>query len=379
MRRIPQLIFVIISLIYASESFAEKPFNFNESLNEFLKEAPGLKDSAVQKAADPKYDPRTKIDGYTEQPKKEISYYHEEGSDSAGMEIDAATAVKPGLEGSPNGNTGQAVIHSFKKRPVYKLTWNDPDIQSAKNVEDHPEKHVKLDINSKTNCEKKKTTNCKETFNDKTCTEQVKALVKVCEKVPKIATSSREIAYPNCQQLIITQHVRSYCPAGYGEMFSADMVQTFDDHWDDIRFCARALPAGEGAECFSGAYYVTSNRGSRDAGRVTVPKKLHARIGMSNVYYGFIIGTIINETTGETIHSNAQFSNGQVINLPYSETQDQTFRFYAVQPQSGVSGGRFFRRLPEHRPGVMVLYVEHTKREAVANFEGWQEADCHEI
>jgi len=378
MRCIPQLIFIIISLIFASESFAEKPFNFNESLNEFLKEAPGLKDSAVQKAADPKYDPKTKVDGYTDQP-KEIGHYHEDGSDAAGMEIDAAIAVKPGLEGSPNGNAGQAVIHSFKKRPVYKLTWNDPDIQSAKNAEDHPEKHVKLDVSVGPIGGKKKTTKCKETFNDKTCTEQVRALVKVCEKVPKIATSTRDIIYPNCQHLIITQHERSYCPAGYGQMFYADMVQTRDNHWDDIRFCARALPAGEGAECFSGAYYVTSDRGSRDVGRVTVPKKLHARIGMSNVYYGFIIGTIINETTGQTIHSNAQFSNGQVINLPYSETQDQIFRFYAVQPQSGVSGGRFFRRLPEHRPGVMVLYVEHTNKENTANLESWEEVNCIEI
>jgi hypothetical protein len=157
-------------------------------------------------------------------------------------------------------------------------------------------------------------------------------------------------------------------------MLYADMVQTQGNHWDDIRFCTRTLSAGEGSECFSGGYYITSNRGNRDSGRAIVHKKLHARIRMSNVYFGHIIGTIINETRGETLYSNAHFSNGQVIDLPYSDTQDQTFRFYATQPQGGGHG---FFKFMDHRPGVMVLYVDHMYKEA--NLESWQEVNCSEI
>ena len=47
MKNMLKLSLIIISLFFATESFAEK--SFNEMLNEFLKEAPSLKDSAVQK------------------------------------------------------------------------------------------------------------------------------------------------------------------------------------------------------------------------------------------------------------------------------------------------------------------------------------------
>jgi hypothetical protein len=316
---------------------------------------------------------------YTENP-SETNYYQGVGSYNPGLE-------NTGKEVGEKNEAVQAAKESRSKNTRVKIDPNEPWLASSKDImknatdiatgtSSKPGESVKPGTKPGVNCHESKI--CRIDFVKKVCNE-ARPLKRICGKAPKITTSTRDIVYPNCQQLIITQHVRSYCPAGYGEMFSADMVQTFDDHWDDIRFCARALAPGEGAECFSGAYYITSNRGSRDAGRVTVPKKLHARIGMSNVYYGFIIGTIINETTGQTIHSNAQFSNGQVINLPYSETQDQTFRFYATQPQGG-GGGRFGRiGFANHRPGVMVLYIEHTKREAVANFEGWKEVDCREI
>ena len=201
--------------------------------------------------------------------------------------------------------------------------------------------------------------------------EAVRPIKRVCEKVPVFTTTTKDIVYPNCQNLIITQSANNYCPPGYVETLYSDMVHTINDNWDDIRFCQRTISAGESSECYSGGYYlaraVGGNFGSE---RATVTKKLHARIRISNVYYGSVIGTIIKETTGQIIYNNAGFSNGQVIELPYSDTQDQVFRFYAVQQ----TGGRWWSR---KATGVMVLYIDHIGKDRETNV-AWQEA-CHDI
>jgi hypothetical protein len=220
------------------------------------------------------------------------------------------------------------------------------------------------------NCQESKI--CRIENINKMCNEEIKPLKKICEKIPKIST--KKVFYPNCQSLIITQHYNTRCPSGYGKALYADMVYTRHDHWDDIRFCTRALSAGEGPECFSGGYYITSKRGNKDSGRVTVPKKSHAYIRMSNVYFEYIIGTVINETTRQTLYSEAHFSNGQIINLPYSDAQNQTFRFYATQPpKTDIFGSSFFI---DDKPGIMVLYVDHMYKEA--NLESWTEVNCYE-
>ena len=226
-----------------------------------------------------------------------------------------------------------------------------------------PNEVVKNGVPAGVNCKEAKI--CRIELVKKTCNEQVNhPLKKVCEKVPKITTSTREVVYPGCQNLIVTKGAPNGCPGGYSQILYADMVQYVD--WDDIRFCTK--PAG-GGECYSGGYYVVrSVDGNFGSERATVPKKLYARIRISNAYFGSITGTIINETTGQSVCSNCSFSDGQVIALPYSETQDQIFRFYATSS----CNGRFCRTT-----GVMVLYIDHSYRETVANLESWLEINCN--
>ena len=152
------------------------------------------------------------------------------------------------------------------------------------------------------------------------------------------------------------------------------MVHTRDNHWDDIRFCTKAVSVGEGPDCYSGGYYIATNhRGYYGSERATVPKKLKARIKISNNYsqFGAMIGTIINETTGEKVRENYSFSGDQVVELPYSETQEQTFRFYAINP----GGGFRWKGAPT---GVMTLHIDNRHREKIATLESWSETNCSE-
>jgi hypothetical protein len=147
------------------------------------------------------------------------------------------------------------------------------------------------------------------------------------------------------------------------------------NNWDDIRFCTRTVASNQTAECYSGGYYVARHIHAGayfGTGVATVPKKYHARIKISNVYDGYMLGSIINETIGNTLHDRANFSNGQVIELPYSDIQDQTFRFYAIDRSKR---SRFGMRNDE-QTGIMVLYIDQEK---MANLESWTEANCSEI
>ena len=366
---------IILSLIFmTSQVFGQA------LLDDAYKDGLNIAQSNMQKSVDtiknlnPAKEFKDPVSGksyYTAEPPQMIHYQEV-------TQNDVPTLENAGRDGIDKNEATKEAWNSFGK-PKIKIDpnelWLAKSSDIIKNAADitmatssKPNEIVKNGTAAGINCKEAKI--CRIDLIKKTCNEEANILKKICEKVPKITT--RDVVYPNCQSLIITQHVNAHCPSGYGEVLYSDMVYTRDDHWDDIRFCTRTLSASEGSECFSGGYYITSNRGNRDSGRATVSKKLHARIRMSNVYFEYIIGSIVNETTGQALYSSAHFSNGQVIDLPYSDTQDQTFRFYAVQPQG--DGWFMFR---DHRPGVMVLYVDHTYKEA--NLESWSETNCSEI
>jgi hypothetical protein len=205
---------------------------------------------------------------------------------------------------------------------------------------------------------------------DESSGEEVRSIKRLCEKVPVFTTTIKDIVYPNCQNLVI-QNGNNYCPPGYVETLYSDMAPTINDKWDDIRFCQKTMSTSESSECYSGGFYVARAVGGNfGSERAVVPKKLHARIKIRNVYFGTVMSTIINETTGQIIYNNIGFSNGQVIELPYSDTQDQVFRFYAVQQTDG-------RWWPRKATGVMVLYIDHIGKDREANVV-WQES-CHVI
>ena len=224
---------------------------------------------------------------------------------------------------------------------------------------------VNEESNKYTGCENIKLPDCKTTYVKKNCNEEVHPIQRVCDKVPNVSTHINGMVYPDCQNLIITQHINTYCPSGYGEVFYSDMVTTQGDHWDDIRFCTKMLPPGEGSECYSGGYHISSNNGCFGSGQAIVPKGARARIKFTNVYFGSMTASIINDTTGQTLYSNGSFANGQIIELPYSDTQDQKFRFYASECGT--------------KPGIMVLYIDHAYKEKGADVTWPEEGDCRDI
>jgi hypothetical protein len=83
---------------------------------------------------------------------------------------------------------------------------------------------------------------------------------------------------------------------------------------------------------------------------------------------------IVNETTGQTLYNGTNFANGQVVELPFSDTKDQIFRF--SEPQSSGGFGFFFRRFSGI--GVMLLVFDHIRKEKEAVLESWEEKNCVE-
>ena len=312
--------------------------------------------------------------GYTEDPPQADHYKGETQSNTielakAAQEEIAKNEDYKDKDGNFVPTPGKAITEDFKSRKVFKIGQKEDFMQKGKLVTENANNIVMGESNKHINCEAKKMSACKIVQVEKTCNEEVRAIRRICEKVPSITTHVNEIVYPNCQVLDIKQHVNTRCSSGYTQILESDMVHTRHDHWDDIRFCTKLVPVGEPAECYSGGYYIaTSHRGYFGSERAIVPKKLHARIKISNVYDGFVVGTIFNETTGQPVRNNESFSGGQVIELPYSETQDQTFLFYAIGQR-----GRYGQRI-----GVMVLYVDKINKERVADVPVWQES-CRDV
>jgi len=239
-------------------------------------------------------------------------------------------------------------------------------------VSSEPSGVVKEGSPAGVNCKESKI--CRVDYIKKTCNETVREtlLKKTCKKTPKTSASVERTVYPNCQQLVITQDVNTYCPAGYTQILSSDMVAKSGTSWDDIRFCTRPVPIGENAECYSAGYRILNYYGDSGSGEAIIPKKMKARIRISKVYHEYVVGTIVNESTGETIRNRTNFTDGQVIELPYSETKDQKIKFH-FEPQCSIVFLSKYCRV-----GVMVLYVDHIHEEKVAKLEGWTEADCSE-
>jgi hypothetical protein len=68
------------------------------------------------------------------------------------------------------------------------------------------------------------------------------------------------------------------------------------------------------------------------------------------------------------LYQETAFNNGQVIELPYSETQDQTFSFRSVS--HGFWGG-----VPPR--GIMAAYIDHEYKEPAVEVT-WQEV-CNDL
>ena len=99
---------------------------------------------------------------------------------------------------------------------------------------------------------------------------------------------------------------------------------------------------------------------------------MRSRIRFSHFFDSYMAVTILNETTGQTLHNAGHFHNGQIIELPFSASKDQTFKFYEDYGQTygGWWGGG------HHGKGVMVVYIDHINKIKVASAPIWKELPC---
>ncbi|CAL7962389.1 hypothetical protein GAMM_30021 [Gammaproteobacteria bacterium] len=318
-------------------------------------------------------DPKTKNSWYTDSPTQTNHY-----QDDINMKKEAISETERDYKDT-NGNLvptpGKAVTESFKKRPVFKISRNEEYIKKGELIEANAGNVITGESNKHIDCENKKLSTCKIVQVEKTCNEEVRTIRRICEKHARVTTYLKDVVYPDCKAVVVTTAVWNNCPGGYSGIMYADMVEGPTD--DDVRICVRQANPGESLECLggyqiSGKWNNIHGNGSGNEGVATVPKKTHARIRFSNIYgHGrYLPVTIVNDTTGQTLHNNVRFYNGQVIDLPFSEDKDQVFRFYKSDRTSRAS----WRDI-----GVVILYIDHIHRERVANEPVWEESLCHDL
>ncbi len=310
-----KIINVVFCIFTISQSYAEK--SFNERFNEFLQEAPALKDVALKKSAEHKVE--DKIDGYTANP-AQGSHYREGQLDTIEMERLATKEASPSGQEDLNKYPGKIVTHSFQTRPVVKIDKNDPIIKTAKEIENNPEAHARIAVDSQANCQKKKVKHCTTVSAiEKKCNEQLRALQKICEHQPKVVI--KDLPYPGCQK--------------------------------------RVRPNGR-EECLIGRFDIGSHQ-------VVIPKFRAARVEVAGSRHGYFYVSAKNETTGNIIYQHAHMDNGISFDIAPSGNRDETYTLVAER-SDGCNC---------QWPGYLTLYIDNQAKEPVV--ESWEEINCHEI
>ena len=357
-------------LLIATQAFGQQEAAYQDGLNFALSNLQKSESSITSINPAEYYKDKNGTTYYTDNP-QEVAHY---GSSSVELE-------NSGRDGVDKNNATKEVWKSFGK-PKVKINPEDTWLSNSSNIiknsadivkgtSSKPEEIVRNGT-AGINCKEEKV--CRIDLVKKTCNEEANPIKRVCQKIPKITTSIKEVVYPDCRIVDVKQGAGASCPGGYDKILYADMVEGPID--DDVHICVRSVNAEEGSECLGG-YHVSGKwnniygNGSNNEGTATVPKKTHARIRFSNIYgHGrYLPITIVNDTTGQMLYNNVRFYNGQVVDLPFSEIQDQVFRFYKSDRTSRGS----WRDI-----GVVILYVDHMYKETVANLESWSEVNCNE-
>jgi hypothetical protein len=169
-----------------------------------------------------------------------------------------------------------------------------------------------------------------------------------CERFPSIDVQNHPIIYPNCKRIIITQGARVRCPANYQEEVYSDMV--LHEYWDDVRICTQVVNT-DIPECYATRFFIARSMapffGSGDG---ILPRGLHGRIRVSNVYNQYVLVTVIMKNTGQLLANQAPMTNGQAIELPFSNDEDQIVQFY-------ITGNWRYPWRGGHNTGVLTMMV----------------------
>lgn len=353
----------ILLLIFATPTIFAGPLD--AAYQEGLNVAQSNRQKSIEKIKD--FNPPDKFKKYTDNP-PQAKYYHGVTADNAGELKADGDAAYTYNEDDKDNNATQAALKSFRKNPKLKIDPNDPNdpiIGRAKDImENAPDIAIGHSSAGKgADCKESKI--CRIEYLKKTCNEEKDPIRRVCEKIPEVTTYMKDIIYPNCRSVDIKQDVRRHCLPGYGEILYADMIDGPID--DDVRLCTRAVADSERVECLGGYMVCGKWNQTQSTNRATVPKGMHSRIRFSNIYgHGrYLPVTIINETTRQTLYNGVRFYNGQGIELPFSEKEDQVFSFYKASNAS-------WRDI-----GVVILYIDHIGRDRAANIT-WKES-CRDV
>jgi hypothetical protein len=164
-----------------------------------------------------------------------------------------------------------------------------------------------------------------------------------CIRYPQVKIQTIPTTYPNCKDLVITQGLKNSCPKGYTQELQSDMISHVI--WDDIRICTKIVSPNENTNCYTGGYYIaTSVKPFYGNGQGILPKGLHGFLQLNHVYRGRLLITVV-DGSGKKIVDRTRVGEGSIINLPYSSTQDQYFKFYLTGNPSNT--------------GVLTMLVEH--------------------
>jgi len=357
-----RIMVILIVFIFSISAHANLD-NFQKDLNY----ANSIRDTVQEEAAKFKPEETFKKD-YTKNP-DQMKYF-----DSVTQAGDKGLQKQATLN-APQDQTGSVVINASKTRPIFVIDSTSPAMQKS-NIIQKDSYNISRGISDKyVDCKAAK--ECHTAYIKKSCNEEIRYLHKLCIKIPKVEIVA--ITYPNCRKMVRAQGWSDNpCPGGYTRSLYADMID--GPTWDDLFFCTKSAPSPtDSSDCYSDGYYIArtatkvmigdegmhSIQSFFGTGVATVPKHFHARIIVSNVYMQYMVGTIVNVTTGQTLYNQSYFTEGQIIELPFSDIQDQTFQFYATKQPNRRGTGNY---------GVMVLYIDHQGKQANITWE----TICHD-
>lgn len=243
-----------------------------------------------------------------------------------------------------NNEASKAALNSTLKHPEYFV--NSESLEAKRSAKIIGDAAAIASGTPLPGIDCKETRVCNKTNIIKTCNEVVRPSRKICDKTPSIKFN--KTYYHNCIDLILAKG-GFYCPSGFSRSFYVKMTE--HNSGGDVNFCTRPnLHPDEHTECFTGSYYIAgAGRSGLDQNIITVPKHLHASIKVTNVYGQFVLVTIIDIKSGKKLHYKEYHVEGDIITLPFSESDDQSFKFYINKIGSSFKFGNY---------GIITSYIK---------------------
>ena len=352
---IPIFLFFLVhfSVVIVVPAFADDSAQFQQ----YLSYADSLNGQVSQSGK--QFDPqKTFQKNYNPHPTEEKYFNGVTQSGDNHLDHDAVNEVSKDTAGS-------AIDQFFETRPVFKVNQQSEAIQKGKFIQSDA-MDISHGVTDKyVDCQQVK--NCTTTYENKTCDEETRFMTKECTQTPQITIQTVPVIYPHCQQLLILEGAPNSCPNGYTQVLYVHMVD--GSSWGDTYFCTQDTPnVSQNASCYTGGFFIARLAGDffgnhGQVGEVTVPQHLTGHLVIQKAYdRKTLVVTLINETTGQTLDNQVMLHQGDVIDLPVSASEDQTFKFFATEST-------------QYNEGAISAQIDHqgTKKMAQVN---WTKT-CH--